>query len=443
MLILFTIEVQNRRGGIDMKLQKRTFGSLLLIALLLLLAACGGGTKDEGTAPVKESTGGTDKPEEVTDQKITIFQSKVEISDQLEALAKEYTAETGVEVEVWGTTGDDYFQQLQIRLNSNQGPSIFSLQHVLEAEKLKSYVYDLSSEEYVSYIAPGMELKIDDKIVGVPYGVEGFGLVYNKDLVKPEDVADYASFVKTMEKFNAEGINGLGLAKDAYFLIGHISNYPFSIQPDHYAFIDKLTSGEVTMADTKEFQEFGDFMETIKNNTPSPLDVTYDKEIGDFAAGKSAMIHQGNWAYGMLSEFDFDFEVGMLPFPLLGNDKMAVGVGNNWAINGTKDEAEVKAANDFLNWMSTSEIGHRYIVEEFGFVPALTNIDAGDLDPLSQDVLDASNKGQTIPWAQNYFPANIVPNDFTPAAQEFFLSKDMTGKELIDKLDDAWKNAVK
>ena len=57
--------------------------------------------------------------------------------------------------------------------------------------------------------------------------------------------------------------------------------------------------------------------------------------------------------------------------------------------------------------------------------------------------LDASNSGETIPWAQSYYPANLVPNDFTPAAEEFFLSKDMTGEELIEKLDAAWKNAVK
>lgn len=421
-----------------MTLQKRTFGSLLLIALLLLLAACSGG-KDEG-GKVEEST---KAPEKSVAQKITIFQSKVEISDQLEALAKEYTKETGVEVEVWGTTGDDYFQQLQIRLNSNQGPSIFSLQNVTEAEKLKSYAYDMSSEGYVKHIAPGMELEIDDKIVGVPYGVEGFGMVYNKDLVKPEDVADYESFVRTLEKFKADGINGFGLSKEAYFLIGHIANYPFALQKDHYEFIDKLTDGGVTMAETNEFQEFGKFMDAIKANTVSPLDVTYDKEVGDFAAGKSAMIHQGNWAWGMLSDFDVDFEVGMLPFPLMGNDKLAVGVGNNWTINGEKDEAEVKAANDFLNWMFTTETGHRYIVEEFGFVPALTNVDAGDLDPLSQDVLKASNSGQTIPWALNYFPANIIPNDFAPTAEEFFLSKDMTGDEFIQKMDGAWRNAVK
>jgi raffinose/stachyose/melibiose transport system substrate-binding protein len=436
-LSFYSIEIQTYGGGIQMKFQKRRFGSLLLVALLMILAACSGDGDAGNASDNKADSGKSSK------QKITIFQSKVEISDQLEALAKEYTKETGVEVEVWGTTGDDYFQQLQIRMNSNQGPSIFSLQNITEAEKMKSYVYDMSSEGYVKHIAPGMELKNDDKIVGVPYGVEGFGLVYNKDLVKAEDVADYDSFVRTLEKFKAEGINGLGLSKEAYFLIGHISNYPFALQKNHYEYIDKLTDGKVTMAETKEFQEFGKFMDAIKENTPSPLDVTYDKEVGDFAAGKSAMIHQGNWAFGMLSDFDFNFEVGMLPFPLMGNDKLAVGVGNNWAINGKKDEAEVKAANDFLNWMFTSEIGQRYIVEEFGFVPALTNIKSDKLDPLSQDVLNASNSGKTIPWALNYYPANIIPNDFAPKAEEFFLSKDMTGKELVDKLDDAWKNAVK
>lgn len=418
-----------------MKLSKKMFASIVVIGLLLILAACGGNddSNDENTEGTSEGSA----------DKITIFQSKVEISDQLTELAKAYTEETGVEVEVIGTTGDDYFQQLQIQLNTDQGPSIFSLQHEKEAERLESYLYDMSDEEYVANIAPNMELALDGAVVGVPYGVEGFGLVYNKDLVSPEDVADLDSFVSTLEKFNDEDINGLGLAQDAYFLIGHISNYPFSIQDDHFEFIDQLTAGEVTMAETAEFQEFGEFFDAIKANATNPLDVTYDEEIGDFASGESAMIHQGNWAYGMLADFDLDFEVGMLPFPLNGNDKLAVGVGNNWAINGTKDEAEIQAASDFINWLVTSETGHRYIVEEFGFVPAMTNIEANDLDPLSQAVFEASNSGETIPWAQNYYPANVVPNDMTPAAQEFFLNEEMTGQEFIENLDAAWQNAVK
>ncbi|TWT14602.1 ABC transporter substrate-binding protein [Planomicrobium sp. CPCC 101079] len=413
-----------------MKFQKKSLGSLVLVLVLLLLAACGGGQEE----------GSTSSGEEGSANKITIFQSKVEISDQLEALAKEYTEETGVEVEVLGTTGDDYFQQLQIRLNSNQGPSIFSLQHAMEAEKLKSYVADLSAEEYVKDIAPNMELKLEDKVVGIPYGVEGFGIIYNKDLVKPEDVQDLASFRSTLENFKAQDINGFGLAQDAYFLIGHISNYPFSLQPDPTDFISKLNAGEVTMAQTPEFQEFGQFMEAIKVNTPTPLSVTYDQQIGDFASGKTAMIHQGNWAAGMLQEFEMDFEYGMLPFPLMGNDKLAVGTGNNWAINSQKEEGEIQAAKDFLNWMHTSEVGKKYIVEEFGFVPALTTIEPGELDPLSQAVSEASNSGDTIPWAQNAYPANIVPNDLTPFAQQFF-SEDMTGEQFVEEFDNAWQSA--
>ncbi|MUK89420.1 extracellular solute-binding protein [Ornithinibacillus sp. L9] len=408
---------------------------LIAISFVLFLAACGGndGENEEGTQGNNESSG----------QKITIFQSKVEISEQLEALAKEYEEETGVEVEVWGTTGDDYFQQLQIRLNSNQGPSIFSVRHITEAEKLASYLYDMSDEPFVEHIAPNMALEHDGKVVGVPYGVEGFGLVYNKDLVSPEDIADYDSFINTLEKFNGEDVAGLSLAQEAYFLIGHLSNYPFSLQEDNYEFIQRMNAGEVTMAETEEFQAFGQMMEDLRANIPNPLDITYDEQIGDFATGKTAMIHQGNWAYGMFEDYELDFEIGMAPLPLLDNDKLEVGVGSNWGINGTKDEEEVQAAADFLDWMHTSETGMRYLVEEFGFVPAFTNIETNDLDPLSQAVLDATNSGETIPWSHNYFPANVIVNDFVPATQNFFLSEDVTGEELIDSLDSAWQNATK
>jgi raffinose/stachyose/melibiose transport system substrate-binding protein len=411
---------------------------ILAISLVMILAACGGG--DEGDSEGnEEATGGN----EGSADKITIFQSKVEISEQLEALAKEYTEETGVEVEVWGTTGDDYFQQLQIRLNSNQGPSIFSLGHLTEAQRLESYLYDFSNEDFVENIAPNMALEHNDKIVGIPYGVEGFGLVYNKDLVSEEDIADYESFVSTLEKFKGEDVNGLSLSQEAYFLIGHLSNYPFSLQEDNLQFIEQLNNGEVTMAETEEFQQFGEVMEVIRANAPSPLDISYDEQIGDFATGKTAMIHQGNWAWGMFEDYELDFEVGMAPFPLMDNNKLSVGVGQNWAINANKDEAEVQAAVDFINWVYTSETGNRYLVENFGFIPAFTNIDSGDLDPLSQAVSEATVNGNTIPWSFNFYPANLVVNDFAPATQNFFLTEDMTGEEYIQSLDQAWQNATK
>src|SRR5690606_23681942 len=106
--------------------QKNVMEVLILTFIVFIIAAnkCQGGSEESGG----ESGGSGDSGS----QKITVFNRKVEISDQLAAMAKEYTEETGVEVEVLGTTGDDYLQQLQIRLNSNQGPSIFTLQNETE-----------------------------------------------------------------------------------------------------------------------------------------------------------------------------------------------------------------------------------------------------------------------------------------------------------------------
>lgn len=409
---------------------KKLLVLLAVVAIIALVAACSGGNK--GTANEGKLA------------KISIFQSKVEIAEQLEALAQQYTKETGNEVEVWGSVGDAYITQLQAKLTANQGPSIFSIGYGSEAETFKSYYYDLSNEPYVKDIAPNMALEIDGKVVGVPYGVEGFGLVYNKNLVNTADVRDLDSFTALLKSFKDQGKNGFSLSQEAYFLIGHILNTPFALQSDPQDFIEQLNSGKVKMAETKEFQEFARFLEAIREYAVNPMEITYDKQMGDFATGKTAIVHQGNWSYGMLADFgDLDFEYGMMPFPLMGNDKIAVGQASNWVINGKAKPEEIEAARAFLNWLFTSETGKNAIVNEFKFVPAMTTIKADNLDPLSQAVYDATQSGDTIPWAMNFFPQGIIVNDLAPAAQEFFLNPGMTGEQFLKKLDEVWANAVK
>jgi len=423
--------------------------SLLTGVSLLFLAACGDDNNEENTGNGntengvnEENNGNNNEAGGESADKITIFQSKVEISEALEVMAEEYEEETGVEVEVWGTTGDDYFQQLQIRLNSDQGPSLFTIGHQTEAHLLGETIYDLSGEDYVDNIAENMAMEIDGKLIGLPYGVEGFGLVYNKDMIDPEDVADYDSFVNTLTEFNEGDVSGLSLSQEGYFLIGHISNYPFSLQDDNIEYIEQVTNDGLNFTEDEEFQAFAQMLEDIRANTGNPLEVNYDSQIGDFVSGRTAMIHQGNWAYGMFTDYELDFEYGMLPVPLMDNDKLAVGVGQNWAVNGTKEDAEIQATLDFLEWMHMSEAGQRYIVEEFDAIPAFTNIEAPDLDPLSQAVSDYTNSGDTLPWSHNYFPANLVVNDFVPNAENFFIDDSVTGQEVIEQMYESWQSVV-
>lgn len=378
------------------------------------------------------------------DVTITVFQSKVEITEQLEKLAKEYTDMTdGVKVEVWGTSGDDYATQLQTKLGAGQGPTILSPGVGTTAESISGYLYDLSNEDFVKHIAPGMEVKSKDgKLIGVPYGVEGYGFVYNKSLVDASQMTDFASFESTVKALKESGVQPVSLSSESYFLIAHILNVPFALQDDPEEFIASLNDGSKKMSGDPVFEEWATFMEVIRAEGTNPLEVQYDVQTGDFATAKTAMIHQGNWAYVMFADYNVDFEMGILPMPVKGNDKISVGIPNSWGVNAGASEEEIEAGLAFLNWLFTSEKGISYIIDAFGFIPAMTNMKTDSLDPLGKDVADYTAEGKTLPWMFSLWPDGVINNDFFPATQKFFSDKDMTGSELLNMLDAAWEKAA-
>jgi raffinose/stachyose/melibiose transport system substrate-binding protein len=372
--------------------------------------------------------------------KFIIFQSKVEITTQLEAAAQAYQAETGVEVEVWSTTGDDYFHQLRTRIASGEGPALFSMVPGAEAAEIGKYLEDLGDLPFVGNIAESLVEKQNGKILGIPYTMEGFGIVYNKRLMDPAQVRDYDTFVAMLRQARDAGITGFGLSQESYFLIGHILNTPFAVMPDMEDYMEKLARGAVTMAETPEFQEFARFYGAIRDYSYNPLEVNYDKECGDFATGKTAAIHQGNWCYSMFVDYNLDFEMGLMPFPLLGNDKLAVSVPAVWGINSQVPAAQKKLAKDFLTWLYTSPEGTRYLTEEFGFIPVVKGVTSTALDPLSAEVSRYAMEGKIIPWATNLYPAGVVDVHLAPVAQRFFTST-MSEGEFLAALDEAWAKA--
>lgn len=429
---------------------KKTFIILLtlIMTVSIVLTGCGsqsgdntqGGAVEDEVSNDKDTGTESGDEDKATADEIVIFQSKVEITDQLEALAEEYEDETGVKVEVWTTTGDDYFQQLKTKLGNNQGPTVLSVNPGAETLQLKSYLADLSDLSFIDKIAEGMANEVDGKVVGIPYTVEGFGMVYNKDMIDPSEVTDYDSFTEMLKTQKEADINGFSLSQESYFLIGHILNTPFALQEDPSDFVEKVVAGEVKMADTPEFKEFAQFMESIREYTKNPLEINYDKEVGDLATGKTASIHQGNWCYDMFKDYELDFELGMMPLPLCGNDKLPVSVPNSWAINATAPEEEIQAGKDFLDWLYTSETGQKYLMDEFKFIPVVEGVESSSLDPLSAEVAKYTNEGETIPWVMHEWPAGIVDVYLVPVAEEFFTT-DMTGAEFLEALDDAFEQA--
>ena len=325
-----------------------------------------------------------------------------------------------------------------MKLAGEEVPTIFSVGKGAESEMFAPYLADISSGTVQQYVSDPMALIANSKRAGVPYSVEGFGFVADGAMLSDADFASEEAFYKAVERLAAKGISPIGLSQESYFLIGQILNTPFAIMDDPTAFREEFEKGNIRLADTPEFQAFAKLMETIRDKSANPMEINYDKSCGDFATGKTAMIHQGNWAYGMFKDYNVSFDMGLQPVPLMGNQKLSVSVPYYWVVNSQVSEAKQKSAIQFLDWLYTSEKGMDYIINQFGFVPAVSNIPTDTLDPLSQDVAQAAGEGNTLVWTFHDWPMNIVDTDFAPLAEEFFTTPSMSGIDLVNAIDTAY-----
>jgi len=441
------------KGEMKLKKCKRLLAVLIAVLMVGALFACSSGDEEESvassdTAATTETGDEASEAVEATEEtgtevadKITLFQSKTEITDQLAACVEAFAAETGIEVEIWETSGDEYYTDCKLYLTSDEGPTIFSISPGSQVAELNAYLTDLSDTAVADLIYEDMRVEYDGVLVGVPYTVEGFGLLIDESMVTDADIADLASFEAYMAACADAGTNGMELSEESYFLIGHILNTPFALQDDPDAYLASVLAGETRFVDNATFVEFGELYDAIRTYAQSPLGVSYDEACGDFATGATGIIHQGNWCYSMFADYDVTFDMALAPLPIAGNDGVAVAVPTAWAVNSQASDEEIAAAKVFLDWLYTSDTGKSYMMDEFGFIPVVEGMTSETLDPISQSVADYVAAGKTIVWSLNDWPAGIITTYLQPVAEEFFTS-DMTVTEFLDALNDAFVEAA-
>lgn len=442
-------------------MKKKVISYLLAGMAVATLIGCGSSstpTSTSSSTAEKASPASTESSDAVSDteqsseessdttavaDKITLFQSKVEIADQLEEAAQSFTDETGIDVEIMNISGDNqYDTDLVADFSSNNGPTVFSVNPGSGTATYKNYMADLSDLSIADKVPDSLRDEVDGKLVGIPYTVEGIGLMYNKNLYDPSKITNTDELIQFMQEEKKKNITGVGLSQEDYFLIVHILNTAFAVQDDPDAFLEQVNKGEVKMADTKAFQELAQILDAIRSTSAyNPVEESYDQAIGDFASGQIATLHQGNWAYPMFTDYNIDFEMGLAPLPLSGNNKLAVAVPNEWAVNSQASPEEQAAGKKFIEWLYTSDTGIDYLMNKFSFIPVLDGMTNENLDPLSKCVADAVASDNVIGWPMNRFPKGIQGNYLAPLAQKFFTT-DMSADEFLKELDEQWATAV-
>jgi len=451
---------------------RKTMATLLSLILLVTLAACGGGgsmstgadgntgtnANQSGTGDTADNAGtnggdagnATGNDEQVT---LRIFQFKVEIAEAFDRLIAEYEKEhpnVNIEVETVGG-GADYGAALKAKFAGGEQPDIFNNGGFNELDTWITRLEDLSDQPWVADVLDIAKepMTKDGKLYGMPVNVEGYGFLYNKDLFEKAGITELPKTISQLEeaakKLQDAGITPFSNGYAEWWVLGnHNFNVAVAQQDDPNAFVKSMNEGTGKLAGNKTFEEWLNLLDlTLKYSNKNPVTTDYNTQVTLFASGKAAMMQQGNWTQVQIDGINPDLNIGVLPMPINENaeqnDKLYVGVPNNWVIN--KNSKVKDEAKKFLNWLVTSDTGKRFIVEEFKFIPAFKSIEVKDqavLGDIANDIIKYNQDGKVLSWNWFKFPDGL-PQQIGSDMQEY-IAKGQDRNKLLTNIENHWNN---
>lgn len=391
---------------------------------------------------------------------------KPEAANEWKQLAADYTKETGVKVTVQTAASNTYEQQLKSEMAKKNAPTLFQVNGPVGYATWKKYMADLSKSEVYNDLAnKNVAMKDGSKVVAIPYVMETYGLIYNKDLLKKYFALPDAK-VKSVEEINsfdklkevADGIQahkaelgvegaftsaGFDASSDWRFKT-HLANLPL-----YYEFKQDNVKGQpATVKGTflPEYKKIFDLY--LKDSTTDPKQLsgkTGEDATSEFATGKAVFYQNGTWAWSDLQKAGMKPEsVSMMPIYIgaKGEEKqgLATGSENYWAVNAKASEADQKATLKFLNWVVTSKTGVNALTQKMGFVtPFKATQDVKSDNPLVQAAIDDQKSGRTaVSWNFSVIPSENWKNNLGNALLEYAQG---TGKwDAVQKaFVDGWK----
>lgn len=383
--------------------------------------------------------------------KVYYLNFKPEVTDVWEEIAQVYTEETGVEVKVVTAAGGNYESTLKSEIAKTDAPTLFQINGPVGYQSWKDYCLDLTDTEfYKSLTDPSLAVAGDDGgVYGIPYTVEGYGIIYNGEIMdkyfamdgaKADSIEAINSFdtlkavVEDMQsKKEALGIKGVFastslLPGEEWRWQTHLANLPI------YA---EFADEGVTDADTIAFtysDNFKQIFDLYLNNSTTDPKLLGSKGVNDsmaeFALGQAAMVQNGNWAWSQIAEVSGNVvkedSIGFMPIymGLEGeeNQGLCIGTENYFCINSQAREVDQQASLDFVMWLINSETGKDYMTNKLGNIAPFTTFSDEERpsDPLAQALLTSMESGkETIPWIFTAFPSQTFKDNFGSALLEY------------------------
>lgn len=340
--------------------------SLLTVGLLLVLAACGGGSNEGASGEGGSAEGGKTvvtfwhsmggKNQEVLNkivEKYNSSQDKVQVNAEFqgtyeESLPKFHSvggtkdAPTMIQVQEIGTMS---------MINSG---NIEPIQQFIDEEN-----YDMSGleENIINYY------KVDDKFYSMPFNSSTPVMYYNKDAFEkagldPEKAPEtFEEIEEAGKKIAASNNNMKGFALQAYGWLYEelLANQGGILMNNNNGRTGTPTEVEFNNEKGKSIFEWVKRMND--DGTFANYGTNSDNMISGFLAGDVAMFLQSSASSRSVID-NAPFEVGVAFLPHPANEErqgVAIGGASLWMSKG-KEEAEQKAAWEFMKYLQTPEV---------------------------------------------------------------------------------------
>ena len=407
---------------------------------------------------------------------------KPEISDKYEAIAKKYEEETGVKVKVTTAASGEYEKTLTTQMaNADSAPTIFQINGPVGYENWKDYCADLSGTKlYEALSDKSLAVTSGEGVYGVPYAVEGYGIIYNNAIMDKYFTSDKKStefqsmdeitsfdklkaVVEDMTKIKGDlGIKGVFAstslkAGDDWRWQTHLVDVPL-----YYEFNTGTGNPLTNCLSAKELEfKFADNYKNIfdlytDNSGTDKKQLgskTVDEAMSEFAVGDVAMVQNGNWAWGQISSTKGNVvkedDIKYLPIYTGAEGEesqgLCIGTENYFAINSESDLAKQQASIDFLEWLFTSDYGKKAVVNDLGFIAPFNTFSDNEkpTDPLAKEVLAwmAKDGVTSVPWVFAGIPSEKWKNDFGADLLKYVQGQAEWSK-VVDNAKASWKKEV-
>lgn len=463
-------------------MKKKLISALLCVAMVsTMLVGCGGNDTAETPAPAETEAPAEETTEAPAEEapaeetasaeggKVYYLNFKPEVDDKWQEIAEAYMDETGVEVKVVTAASGTYEEVLKSEIAGQDAPTLFQVNGPVGYSNWKDYCLDLTNSELYNALSDkGLAVTgADGGVYGVPYTVESYGIIYNDaimqayfatDGAKAASIDEINSFDKLKEvvedmtaKKDELGIDGVFastslLPGEDWRWQTHLANVPV-----YYEYKDNGVSDmdEIAFTYSDNFKNIFDLY--INNSTCAPGllgSKAVTDSMAEFALGQCAMVQNGNWAWGQISEVEgntvAEENVKFMPVytGVAGeeNQGLCTGTENFWCVNSQASEADQKATLDFVNWMISSDTGKDYMVNGLGNAAPFTTFgdDEKPTDPLAKEMYNYMESGKTsVTWNFTTFPSQAFKDDFGAALLEY-CNGNMTWDEVKDLVVTRW-----